>query len=327
MEIENGSFFTNGLDTSKLLEKSVIDKTQNEKRLEKNDLTAEQILDQARKAAKLVADRLTLKKPQGSHLSFLRQLDDGTTTLGILGNTSCEKMITLESLVGKLSEGSCSLAPFKESESNKIKPIQSVNTLPFSSYLPAIDSLHSNLNEEETSLLLATYGDDELSLQYSQSLLQFASGNDYALHMVDSLLDVLTQGQHSKTLNKLKEVQKEQQEKDKSREEIINQEMNKESKEKKLDQELVLELDDLNEPTDLQSQLDRTNTLLSELVNVQNQRLCSSSQPIKPSKDEQKLADILASKLTELINNYATPGEVSDSRSIRKAMGIQVKLE
>jgi len=327
MEVDNNSFFTNRLDATRLTDRETIHETSVDERLEKDDLTAEQILEQARKAAKHVADRLTLEKPQGSHLSFLRQQEDGTTTLGILGNTSCEKVVKLESLVGKLTEGTASLATFEESESNKIKPIQSVHTLPFSSYLPSIDSLHSNLNQEETSLLLATYGDDELSLQYSQSLLQFASGNDYALHMVDSLLDVLTQGQHSKTLNKLKEVQKEQQEKER-REEAMNEEMNQKSKEKQLDQELVLELDDLNESSDdLQSKLDKTNTLLSELASVQNQRLCSSTQPIKPSKDEQKLADILTSKLTELINNYATPGEVSDSFSIRKAMGIQVKSE
>lgn len=279
--------------------------------LDEDGLTAEQILEEARKAAKEAADRLTLQRPNGSHLSFLRQRNDGTTTLSIVGSYGPEKVVNLEALTGRLQEGTAVLPPYKEPDSTRLRPIESLPTTPFSSHLPTLDSTNANLTEEQTSLLLSTYGDDELGLQYAQSLQQFASDTDYVVHLVDSLLDALTHGQHTKTATKLRELKEQQQN---VQEGIQQVESSTDNEEVAKNQEI-------------QAQLDETSVLIHQLESIQNQRLSSSNHPIKPSSEEEKLASQLTSKLTDIISNYATPGEVSDVNSVRKAMGITIKTE
>uniref|UniRef100_T1KJ54 Uncharacterized protein n=1 Tax=Tetranychus urticae TaxID=32264 RepID=T1KJ54_TETUR len=153
-----------------------------------------------------------LERPEGSHLSFLRQKNDGTTTLGIIGSQGKEKKVTLGSLVGQLSDGISCLPPYKEPEANQVKMIDSVTITPFSSFLPSLDSTFATVtfvSKEETQLLTSTYGEDEIGLHYTQSLISFANDNDYVMNMIVSLLEVLTHGQHGKTMHKLKDLQKE----------------------------------------------------------------------------------------------------------------------
>lgn len=187
-----------------------------------------------------------------------------------------------------------------------MKSIEPLATSPFSSYLPCTDSSKSNLNEKESALLLSTYG-DEVGLGYSESLLKFASDSDYVLNMVDSLLDALTNGQHSKTMDELKESQSA----DVEMEDV-------EAKSKESDAE------DKKEDT-LDAKLNETGSLVANLESLQNQRLSSSTLPVKPSKEELKIAHLLTSKLTELIGTYAKPADVSDLKSIRTALGVQLK--
>jgi len=270
-------------------------------------MTADQILEQARKAASDAAAKLTLKRPNGTHFSFLRQQMDGSTSLAIIGNHTQpqqEKVINLEALVGKLSEGTVCLPPFREAEVNKVRPIECINESPFTSYLPSVDSSKATLNEQDTSLLMSVYGGDEQGLQYAQSLAAFAGDADYVMHLVDSLLDVLTHGQHTKIAVKLREQQQ---------------------------QKLQENQDDLmiNSTSDdpFQYELNETNSLIGQLENIQHTRLSSSTQTIKPSNEEEKLAHELTSKLTDMISNHAAPSDVSNVYSIRKAMGINIKVE
>ena len=248
-------------------------------------------------------------KPKGSKYTLLRQLDDGTTSLAIVGSTingyQEEKYVNLESLVGKLKDGTPHLPAYKESELNLAKPIEILESSPFSSYLPSSDSTKSNLTDKESSLLLSTYGDD-IGLSYSQSLLKFASDSDYVLTMVDSLLDALTNGQHTKVMNDLKE--------------------NKES-EDKMDTSLTINEDAEMQDTDIKSDLDKklneTTKLVTNLETIQHQRLSSSTLPIKPNKEEIKVAHLLTNKLTELIGTYTTPADITDIKSLRKCLGVK----
>lgn len=98
----------------------------------------------------------------------------------------------------------------------------------FGSYAPSYDSTFANLSKDESELVYNTYG-DETGYQYAErcefriclhfskiiniflsknSILDFARDSDYALHMVDELLDVLTGGEHSKTVAALPPRQK-----------------------------------------------------------------------------------------------------------------------
>lgn len=172
-----------------------------------DDQSSNEILIQAQKAAQAAADRLTLKKAN-SKFGFLRQMEDGSTTLSIL-NPDCgetkgakEIKVNLEMLVGKLAHGTGSLMDFKDDIKNIARPINYLNYGTYSTYAPHYDSTFANLSKEESDLVYSTYG-DELGVQYAESLLSFAKDCDYVMDMVDNLLDVMTSGEHSKTVKVL----------------------------------------------------------------------------------------------------------------------------
>ena len=65
----------------------------------------------------------------------------------------------------------------------------------FSSHGPSYDSTFSNLTKEESDLVYSTYG-DEAGVQYAESILNFSRNCDYAMFIVDHLLDILTDNAH-----------------------------------------------------------------------------------------------------------------------------------
>lgn len=174
-----------------------------------DDLTPEEILRQARGAAKLAEEKLTLKRIN-SKMGFLRQKKDGTTSLqiivpgdGIIPGTN-QRPVSLGQLIGKLSHGTGALAGFREDRRNMSKPAKPLYYGAFGSYAPNYDSTFANLTKEETDLVYQTYG-DETAVQYAESILDFAKDCDYTLTMVDDLLDILTNGEHRKTKKFLEE--------------------------------------------------------------------------------------------------------------------------
>lgn len=277
---------------------------------ETDDEEAAAILAQAEKAAAAAAQRLSYARPQGAHFSFLRQQEDGSTTLAIVGSTHAERTLSINDLVGKLPEGTPYLPSYNEPESNKVHPVESVSTLPFSSHLPSLDSSRSKLTQEESSLLLATYGDEEIGIPYAQSLLEFAGDSGYLIKMVDNLLEILTQGQHSKVLNHLKSQQEENEKKNDSGT-SDNSTPSTNGKEVAHD--------------DIDAKLEETHTLISSLEAMQRKRLSSTTKPTPPSNDEVELASTLSSKLAQMIGTCTAPIDVTDIKSIRKAMGVHVK--
>ncbi|XP_037283411.1 bromodomain-containing protein 7 isoform X2 [Rhipicephalus microplus] len=171
------------------------------------DQVANEILLQAQKAAKAAADKFSLKKVN-SKFGFLRQVEDGSTTLSILNpdcgstNGSKEMKVNLEMLVGKLAHGTGTLMDFKDEIRNIARPINYLNYGTYSTYAPHYDSSFANLSKEESDLVYSTYG-DEVGVQYAESLLSFARDCDYVVNMVDDLLDVMTSGEHSRTVKLL----------------------------------------------------------------------------------------------------------------------------
>lgn len=174
-----------------------------------DDLTPEEILKQARGAAKVAAEKLSLKRVN-SKMGFLRQKKDGTTSLqiivpgdGIIPGTN-QRPVSLGQLIGKLNHGTGALAGFREDRRNMSKPVKPLYYGAFGSYAPSYDSTFANLTKEETDLVYQTYG-DETAVQYAESILDFAKDCDYTLTMVDDLLDILTGGDHRKTKKFLEE--------------------------------------------------------------------------------------------------------------------------
>ncbi|XP_065202284.1 bromodomain-containing protein 7 [Planococcus citri] len=176
------------------------------------DYSPDEILAQAKNAAKLAAEKLAKKKPS-MEMGFLRQKEDGTTTLAIIvpndgiDKKTRERPVLLGSLIGKLSHGSGSVQGFREDKRNFVKTVKPLYYGAFGSYAPSYDSTFANLTKEESQLLFQTYG-DESAVQYAESVLNFSRDSDYVTTMVDNLLDIMTGGDHRKTKKILEEKKK-----------------------------------------------------------------------------------------------------------------------
>lgn len=125
-----------------------------------DDMMAEEILAQVQNAALKAHTKLSERK-KASKMGFLRQRHDGTTSMQILvgvDNTCAERVVSLGALTGKLQNGSGQLHTFREDRRNTAKIVKPLNYGTFCSFAPLYDSRFSNLNKEETALVLNTYG-------------------------------------------------------------------------------------------------------------------------------------------------------------------------
>ena len=171
-----------------------------------DDLTAQEIAEQAAAAAKGAADKLkTHRGPNGAKMGFLRQRPDGTTSLniitgesGVIPGTEKDRPVLLGSLLGKVKQGTGSIQGFREDRRNVSKAVYPLYYGAYSSHGPTYDSTFANLTKEETELIYNTYGDN-VGVQYAESILNFSRNCDYAMFIVDHLLDILTGNEHRKT--------------------------------------------------------------------------------------------------------------------------------
>ncbi|CAD6999761.1 unnamed protein product [Ceratitis capitata] len=173
-----------------------------------DDLTSEEILAQVQGAALAAKKRLSAKE-KAHKMGFLRQNRDGTTSLNLLikdENEGPEKVVSLGELVGKLQSGSGQLMSAREDKRNDAKMVKPLNYGAFASFAPCFDSRFSNLSREETQLVMRTYG-DATSTEYAESILEFTKDSSYASMLANGLLDILTNGEHSKTMSDLYDMQ------------------------------------------------------------------------------------------------------------------------
>ncbi|QQP35313.1 Uncharacterized protein FKW44_023493, partial [Caligus rogercresseyi] len=177
-------------------------------RLESDDLSPEEILAFARQKAAQAAEKAKKKKTQ---LGFLRQNPDGTTSLsfltgsdGVIPGTKNERPVLLGSLIGKVKQGTGAIQGYKEDRNNVAKAVYPLYYGAFSSHGPSYDSTFANLTQEETELVYSTYGDD-VGVKYAESIMNFGRDCDYAMFIVDHLLDILTGNEHRKTSKYIEE--------------------------------------------------------------------------------------------------------------------------
>ncbi|XP_034942523.1 bromodomain-containing protein 7 isoform X2 [Chelonus insularis] len=319
-----------------------------------DDLTPEEILKQARGAAKSASDKLSMKR-LNSKMGFLRQKKDGTTSLqiivhgdGVIPGTN-QRPVSLGQLIGKLSHGTGNLAGFREDRRNMSKPVKSLYYGAFGSYAPSYDSTFSNLTKEETELVYQTYG-DETAVQYAESILDFAKDCDYTLTLVDDLLDILTNGDHKKTKKILEEKKKlrEEEESIKNLLEKPTQQFCNNNKSIQLDR-IKVDVDQLKTLTELgintnflddlekeiilneergliQNRLDDTSQMLERLRQVQHERLsvpppAHLSAVLKASDNEANLAGKITENITEIAKKLP-PSAIAPIDGLRRAMGI-----
>ncbi|KAK6624509.1 hypothetical protein RUM44_011368 [Polyplax serrata] len=313
-----------------------------------DDMSPTQILKQVQGAAKEASKKLAKKKT--GCMGFLRQKKDNTTTLnilipsdGVIPGTN-ERPVLLGSLIGKLQHGTGQIQGFKEDRRNYVKAVKPLYYGAFGSYAPSYDSTFANLTKEESDLVFQTYG-DETSVQYAESILDFAKDCDYALTMVDNLLDLMTGGDHRRTKRVLEERRRLKEEEERIRQ--LMEPSPSRTSNVSVDFQSLRSLSELGIDTSfldafdkdaskkqdqpvgdeaLQSRLDDTSILIQKLNKVQNERL---SQPppahlahiLGPSEIEIDLAERVTDNLSEM-SKRLPPEAVAPVSSIRKALGV-----
>lgn len=308
-----------------------------------DNLTADEVLEQAKKAARDARARLNKKKAHS--MGFLRSQTDGTTSMTILVPSESgipEKTRKLGDFTGKLQKGTGLLQSFREDRRNIVKLPKTLDYGAFSSFAPTFDSRFTNLTKDETELMLNTYG-DESGVNYATSIGRFTNDSAYGSTLANRLLDLLTNGDHSKTMEQLMESENVKQTQ-KQVEELLP-DYQKESKRLEgvsIDFDQLKSLRDLGLDTgflgqfekslkgvpihDIQTKLDTNTSLIEKLHQTQHERL---SAPVPqhlgliqhPNKQEIELAEQITSNLTSIAKKLP-PCAIASPIGIRKAMGV-----
>lgn len=314
-----------------------------------DNLTSEEILEQVKSAAKAARDKI-LSKKKATNMGFLRTHNDGTTSLQILVQNDYdapERMPTLSAFVSKLQQGTGQLQGFREDRRNSAKTVKTLDYGAFSSHAPVFDSRFSNLSKEETDLILNTYGDENGS-QYADSITKFSKDSSYASTLANRLLDLLTRGEHSKTMETLtenenqKQVQKQVEkalpdwEKESKKHQNVEIDFDKVRTLKDLgfDVKFIDEIEEFmknvkkEESALLQEQLAVNASLMEKLQKAQYDRLSAPlphhlSLVPQPDKKEVQLANQITTNFTEIAKKYFPPAAIASVHSVRKAMGIE----
>jgi len=284
-----------------------------------DSLLPEEILAQAKNAAKTAADKL-IKKKSGAHMGYLRQKPDGTTTLAVItpdadpnGKTEVhrEKPVILDQLVGKVKNGTSCLVGFKEDRRNAAKAVHPLYYGAFSSHGPTHDSTFANLTKAETELVYSTYGDD-VGVSYAESIKNFSRNCEYATFIVDHLLDILTGDQHRKTSKYIEEqklLREEEKEVNDAFQEkgLVDFESLKSLENDGIDMSFLGDLQKrYNESLDVK--LETTAGLIENLRNVQYDRLSNVSSSNMgdvrgPSDKEKELAGQVQGNLVDMVGS------------------------
>lgn len=308
-----------------------------------DNLTADEVLEQAKKAARDARARLHKKKAHS--MGFLRAQPDGTTSMTILVPSESgipEKTRKLGDFTGKLQKGTGLLQSFREDRRNIVKLPKTLDYGAFSSFAPTFDSRFTNLTKEETELMLNTYGDDN-GVNYATSIGRFTNDSAYGSTLANRLLDLLTNGEHTKTMEVLLESENVKQ----TRKQVEQMLPDYQKEAKRLEgvsvdfdqlrslRELGLDTGFLGQfekslkgipGNDLQTKLDTNTSLIEQLHQAQHERL---SAPVPqhlsliqhPNKQELELADQITSNLTSIAKKLP-PCAIASAVGVRKAMGI-----
>lgn len=314
-----------------------------------DDLTADEVLEQVQNAAKRAQQKISSRKRSAAKMGFLRQHKDGTTSMQILvgADNSCpERVVSIGAFTGKLQQGTGQLQGVREDRRNNAKVVKPLNYGTFCSFAPVYDSRFSNLNKEESEMVLNTYGDD-IGSEYTASILEFSKDSHHASTLANTLLDFLTNGEHRKTIATLTENARQKYDEyeiERTFPSTLASEGDKIKREDvPIDFDSLRTLGDigvnvafLNEMEDdirtielykkLQGKLQDNSSLLERLNQVQHERL---SQPLPshlaniahPNEDEIELATQITNNLTDLAKQLP-PEAIASPHGLRKAMGL-----
>ncbi|KAM9192296.1 bromodomain-containing protein 7-like isoform 2-T3 [Dugong dugon] len=322
------------------------DKDTSEDKFKSNNLEREQ--EQTDRIVKESGGKLT-RRLVNSQCEFERRKPDGTTSLGLLYPVDpvvgepgyCP--IKLGMTTGRLQSGVNTLQGFKEDKRNRVTPVLYLNYGPYSSYAPHYDSTFANISKDDSDLIYSTYGEDS-DLPSDFSIREFwATCQDYPYVMADSLLDALTKGGHSRTLQELETSSAEDEGHIRTFDTTKDMEVTEIEPAGRSDCNnqdrltalravtnfgVPLDVFDSEEAEMFQRKLEETTKLLRELQEAQNERLSAKPPPnricvLGPSYREMCLAEQVTNNLKELAQ-LVTPGDIVSMCGVRKAMGISI---
>lgn len=302
-----------------------------------DSMTADEILAQVKQA------NSRLNKRKAHNMGFLKVNNDGTTSMNIIVSSSedgiPEKTKKIGELTGKLEKGTGLLQSFREDKRNQLKLPKALNYGPFSSFAPTFDTRFSNVTKEEADLLLNTYG-DENGVNYASSIGRFTKDSLYSTNLANRLLDLLTNGEHSKTMDTMIESEQQKQAQKQVDEMLpdyrkaskqlegvdVNFDELRSLKEIGIDVGFLDAFEGISKDSSFQSRLNTTSDLIMELHQSQQERLSAHMPPHlsliqKPNKMEIELADQITANITNIAKTLP-PAVIANTGSIRKAMGV-----
>lgn len=316
-----------------------------------DEAACELVRQQAEAAAQAASAKLFQRYQRPPKMGFLRRRSDGTTSLAIVAGALPEELaaasassggqsqpVTVGLLTGKLAQGNAQLTGYREDKRNIAKPVKPLYYGPYCSFAPMYDSTFSNISRAESELLFQTYG-DETGVQYAQSLMEFTSGCEPAVQLADRLLDLLTDGQHSRTQTALTEARAVEaalsavsgQEEAAVSEPASSVSQLRSLADHGIDVSFLDAFEDAeNRERALQRQLDTNSGLVEALGTAQRTRLSHNAGTVPdpkaaphylPDAQEQKLADQLCGSLAKSMQ-HVRPGDISTVSSLHKAMGV-----
>jgi len=295
-------------------------------------------------------------------MGFLRQKQDGSTSLkfltgnvGVIPGTDNDRPVTLGKLIGKVKQGTGSIQGFREDRRNMAKAHYPLYYGAYSSHGPSYDSTFANLTKEETELVHSTYC-DPAGVQYAESVLNFSRNCDYAMYVVDHLLDILTGNEHRKTskyIDEMKTLRKEDELMDKAFIDVEEVTMTTTSDEQDAKPKEIVDFDALktlqddgidmsflgtlqsfyakNEAKKPENMLEANADLIDQLKSVQNDRLSSTppqhfSQMPKAGEKEVELASSIQANLVDMVSQVKPSGVLPEA-SVRSVLGLGVKAQ
>ncbi|KAM8876901.1 bromodomain-containing protein 7 isoform 1-T1 [Synchiropus picturatus] len=299
---------------------------------------AERELEEIRKVIEESGGKLS-NRVLHCDLEFMRQKSDGSTTLAVLNPADLTSgdvgycPVKLGMMNNRLQNGINALQGFREDKRNRVTPVAYMNYGPFTSFAPTYDSSFSNISKDDSDLIYSLYG-EESSLQGSDSIAEFlAKSDEYVYKMADNLLDAMTNGEHLRSLKEAEQSpisepeQAPEAQEDKDDPEATEPEK---SDIDQMEEHRTAEEND-GEAMNIQQKLDETTKLLTDLQEVQRERLSAKQPPnmiclLAPTTKEMDLAEKVTKNLTALTGQVA-PCDVSSIYAIRRAMGIAVPAE
>ncbi|CEF68420.1 Bromodomain and Protein of unknown function DUF3512 family-containing protein [Strongyloides ratti] len=286
--------------------------------------------------------KLTTEVPKlKGKLAFLDN-KNGATVLNVLSDEHVGRTsYTIGDLVGKLERGTPGLLTNYEPIALAKTPIGYFDYGPFTTFAPQYDSTWASMTKKDSDMFYNCYGSRENTGLAFQMMNTIKDCDESYIKIVNELLDEITNGEHSKTMEEFKT----KDDSDSDDEEVSKYDLYKDVPDDKLidniltlenigvDCGIIKEIKDLigvktyQQFTTLEELQRQGNVHLNDLNYLQNQRLSmrppvTLSHGIQASQAEINLAEKVVDNLHTQISDYAKPQDLVQPQVIHNALSI-----